>query len=205
MTKLVMRGGEPAHVGLDAHEAADVVVEVDVPGTRVRVLLAAGRGVGRVEVRLDVERRGQGGEAKRDVERLRLAGDELGRLAPERAVGVNPLDQSGPVLAPAVGQPVRRDRAIGGGHAVALGQGVLGPGVQLLVERPSLGNHVVAEGDHLVDGQAVVGHLKREERVEADLAGHLVAEVAELEQPRAERPTDRLGRLPHGEAFGRVA
>jgi hypothetical protein len=39
MPELVVGGGEPAAVGLDGHEAADVILEVDVPGAGVAVFL----------------------------------------------------------------------------------------------------------------------------------------------------------------------
>ena len=152
-----------------------------------------------------VERLGELREPERDVELLGLLDDELARLRLERRVEVDPFDQARPVLAPAVRQPVGGDRAFGGLDAVAGRQGVLGPGVQLLVEGPDLGEEAVGQRDHLGDRQAVVGHLEREERVEAQLPGDPVAQVAEPEQALAERAADRLGDLPDVAALGQVA
>ena len=81
MPKLVMGGAEPLVVGLDRHQAADVVAEVDVPGAGVAVLLAARLGVGRVQVRLGPEAGRQLVEAQRRVEPLGLLGNELARAA----------------------------------------------------------------------------------------------------------------------------
>ena len=115
-----------------------------------------------------------------------------------------PLDQAGPVLAPAVGQPVGGDLARGHLGLVPLRQRVLGPGVELGVKRLHLVDEPVAQGDHLGDGHAVVGDLKSEEVVEPHGPGDLVPQVAEPQDPVAKRAADRLGDLPRGEPFVQV-
>src|SRR5262249_29653199 len=66
MTELMVRRGKPTAVGLDRHQAPDVVTQVDVPGAGVAVLLAAGPRVGWVEVGLLPEGFRQPGKSERD-------------------------------------------------------------------------------------------------------------------------------------------
>ena len=94
MAQLVVGGAEPLLAGLDAHERADVLLAVDVPGGGVAVLLArqAPAGTGN---RSDCSQKASGSRAKpqRDEERLGLADDGLAGATGEQRVQVGALDQ----------------------------------------------------------------------------------------------------------------
>ena len=191
-------------LGIDAHQRADVLRAVDVPGRRVAVLLARHAGRHRVEVGALPERRRQLGEAERDVEALGALDDGLGRRALEERVEAGRLDQPRPGLRPAVADPVRRDQARRR-PLVARRELVLGPAVQPVVQRLGRRQRVVEQLHHLVDGHAVVGDLEREIRVVAHLARHLVAQLDQLDEPGLERAADLLRHRPDALPLGEVA
>ena len=177
---------------------------VDVPGGRVAVLLARQAGRHRVEVGALPERRRQLLESERDVEALRALDDVLGRRPLEQRVEAGGLDDPRPALRPAVADPVRGDQ-LRGRALVARGELVLRPAVQPVVQRLRRRQRVVEQLHHLVDGHAVVGDLEREERVVAQLARHLVAQLDQLDQARLQRPADLLRHRPDALALVEIA
>ncbi len=186
VAELVVRGAEPPFVGLDAHQRAHVLVVVDVPGGGVGVLLARQPRRNRVEVAGLPERRRQLREPQRGVKALGALHDGFGRRSLEQGIEVGRINQAGPVLGPAVSDPVRRDEP-GRRPLVAGGQLVLRPAVKAIVERLGGGDGVVEQLHHLVDGHAVVGDLEGEVGLVAHLARHLVSQLHQLDEPGAER------------------
>jgi hypothetical protein len=107
VAELVVRGVEPARVRLDAHERADVFLEVDVPTGGVRVLLALLAFFDRVEIGFRPEARRERLEPEPGVELLGRLRDPFRIAALEAVVDVRRLDEAGPFLAPAVVDPMR--------------------------------------------------------------------------------------------------
>ena len=202
--ELVVAGAEPLLVGLHAHQRADVLRAIDVPGRGVAVLLARQAGRHRIEVGALPERRRQLREAERDVEALGALDDGLGRRPLEQRVEAGGLDHPRPALRPAVADPVRGDQ-LGRRPLVARRQLVLRPAVQAVVERLRRRQRVVEQLHHLVDGHAVVGDLEREVRLVAQLARDLVAQLDQLDQAGLERAADLLRHRPDALALGEIA
>ncbi len=171
----------------------------------MRVLLVAGVGRQRVERRQLPEAPGQRLEPEALVELLPLLDDPFGRFVRQRRVEVEPLDpdQRGPVLGPAVREPVGRQH-VGHRLAVALGQLVAGPGVQLAVERSQLLDQLVSQRQHLVGCHVVLRDLVGEEVGIAQGADRLVAQPSQLDQPRLQRRPHFFRRPPDRQPLVRV-
>ena len=190
-------------VRLHVLQRAHVAVQIDVPRRGVRVFLARRVGGQFVEVRLRPEALGEFRQAKRFAVIDRLPDDPFRLPALEQRVEVHALHQPRPFLSPAVAQPVRRDE-LGHGLVVTLRQLVARPAMQLLVERPCVAHQLLRQRLHLRHRHAKAGHLQAEERTEAHLARHAIAQFAELDQSRLERHAGFLRRLPHREPLGEV-
>ena len=202
----MVRGLVPLGVGFHAHQAAQVVVQVQVPGRGVVVLLVAGVLGQRVQAAFLVERGRQGREAQALVEPLALLHLPLSTFLGQYRVKVQALHvhHRAPILAPAVGQPVGRQV---GGHLfylVFLGQLVAGVGVQLAVERPQFGVYFPHQGHHFVPRQAIVRGLVSEIVGVAQGPYGLVTQVAQVQQAVFQRRANGLAGFPDLLAFRRV-
>ena len=191
-----MRGEEPARVRLDALERANVVLKIDVPARGVRVLLPFRIRRQRIKIGFLPKALRQRRKSEPGIKLFGRFDDPFRLSALEVLVDVSRFDQTGPFLAPAIVDPVRRN-FLRHRLMIFLGELVFRPGVQLQIKRTQRRHPIVQHLEHLVGGHSVGGDFEREIIGILHLLGHAVAQIAQRHEVRFQRRAGLFRRFPN--------